>query len=195
MKRAGDEFLGRVTRRDILVFALAAGAAVTHSRAAGAATATAIDRSVDDGLARLRTQGPKTRALMQKAVGILMFPKIIKGGLIVGGQYGDGALRAGGKTAGYYNIAAASFGLQIGGESFSYALLLMNQGALDYLQKSDGWALGSGPSVVVMDKGAATSLDTTTINQDVVAIPFGLHGLMASASIEGSKITHITPSA
>jgi lipid-binding SYLF domain-containing protein len=195
MKQAQAALSGRVTRRDVLVFALAAGTAATYSGAAGAATARAIDHGVDDGLTRLRTQGPKTRALMAKSVGILMFPKIIKGGLIVGGQYGDGALRIGGKTTGYYNIAAASFGLQIGGESFSYALLFMNQAALDYLQKSDGWALGSGPSVVVMDKGAATSLDTTSISQDVVAIPFGLHGLMASASIEGSKITHITPSA
>jgi len=114
---------------------------------------------------------------------------------VVGGQYGEGALRVAGKTTGYYSIAAASFGLQVGGETFSYALLFMNKSALDYLRKSDGWSIGSGPSVVVMDKGAATDLDTTNVTQDVVAIPYGLHGLMASASIQGSKITPITPSA
>lgn len=184
------------TRRDIITFALATTvvtvAGIWHP--AQAATAKTIDKEVDAALKRLTAGGKKTRDLMQKAVAILVFPKILKGGLIIGGEYGDGALRIGRKTAGYYNIAAASLGLQAGGQSFSYALLFMNQGALDYLQKSDGWAIGSGPSVVVMDKGTAASATSTTITQDVVAIPYGQHGLMAGVSLEGSKITRITPS-
>ncbi|HTZ78135.1 MAG TPA: lipid-binding SYLF domain-containing protein [Stellaceae bacterium] len=185
----------RLPRRAILAAVLAAGAASAFPLAALAATRPEIDRDVSAALKRLRAQGPKTRALLKKSVGVLIFPNITAGALVVGGQYGEGALRVAGKTTGYYSIAAASFGLQVGGETFSYALLFMNKSALDYLRKSDGWSIGSGPSVVVMDKGAATDLDTTNVTQDVVAIPYGLHGLMASASIQGSKITPITPSA
>ena len=127
------------------------------------------------------------------AKAILVFPKIIKAGLLIGGQSGDGALRMGGKTVGYYNLSAASFGLQAGGQTFSYALFFMTDSALDYLQKSDGWSIGSGPSVVVVDKGAAASMTSTSITQDVYAVPFGQRGLMAGLGLEGSKITHIHP--
>jgi lipid-binding SYLF domain-containing protein len=99
----------------------------------------------------------------------------------------------GGKTVGYYNLSAASFGLQAGGQTFSYALFFMTDSALDYLQKSDGWSIGSGPSVVVVDKGAAASMTSTSITQDVYAVPFGQRGLMAGLGLEGSKITHIHP--
>ena len=136
---------------------------------------------------------PKARNLGNKAKAILVFPKIIKAGLLIGGQSGDGALRMGGKTVGYYNLSAASFGLQAGGQTFSYALFFMTDSALDYLQKSDGWAIGSGPSVVVVDKGAAASMTSTSITQDVYAVPFGQRGLMAGLGLEGSKITHIHP--
>jgi lipid-binding SYLF domain-containing protein len=124
-----------------------------------------------------------------------VFPRIIKAGLLVGGQGGDGVLRVGGKTAGYYNIAAASFGLQAGAQRFSYALFFMTDSSLKYLEDSDGWSIGSGPSVVVMDKGAAASLTSTTVTQDVYAFPFGQHGLMAGLGLEGSKITRIHPGA
>ena len=136
---------------------------------------------------------PKARNLGNKAKAILVFPKIIKAGLLIGGQTGDGALRKGGKTVGYYNLSAASFGLQAGGQTFSYALFFMTNSALDYLQKSDGWSIGSGPSVVVVDKGAAASMTSTSITQDVYAVPFGQRGLMAGLGLEGSKITHIRP--
>ena len=136
---------------------------------------------------------PKARELGQRAKAILIFPKIIKAGLIIGGQSGDGVLRVGGKTDGYYNISAASFGLQAGGQQFSYALFFMNDAALQYLQKSDGWSIGSGPNVVVVDKGAAASMTSTTLSEDVYAIPFGQKGLMAGLGLEGSKITRIHP--
>ncbi len=124
---------------------------------------------------------------------MLIFPKIVKAGLIVGGQSGDGALRVGGRTIGYYNISAASYGLQAGIQTFSYAMFFMTASSLDYLKKSDGWAIGSGPSVVVIDKGAAANLSTTTLSQDVYAMPFGQRGLMAGIGLEGSKITRIRP--
>ena len=103
----------------------------------------------------------------------------------------EGVLFVGGKPTGYYKIGAASFGLQAGGQSFSYALFLMNDKALTYLRKSDGWAIGSGPSVVVVDKGAAMSTTSTTIAKDVYAFPFGQKGLMAGLGLEGSKISPI----
>ncbi|HUK07481.1 MAG TPA: YSC84-related protein [Stellaceae bacterium] len=195
MRQIMSETCARITRRNALALMLGATIELGYSIAdpAEAATAAQINHNVNTALAQLRASSPKAKMLLPKAVGVLVFPKIIKGGFIVGGQYGEGALRVGGKTVGYYNIAAASFGLQAGGQAFSYALLFMNQAALDYLRKSDGWAVGSGPSIVVVDKGAAASATSTTLTEDVVAFPFGQHGLMAGLGIEGSKITPITP--
>jgi lipid-binding SYLF domain-containing protein len=102
-------------------------------------------------------------------------------------------LRVHGHSQGYYTIAAASFGLQAGVQWFSYALFFMDPQALQFLDKSDGWAIGSDPSVVVIDKGAAASIGSTTLSQKVVAVPFGQKGLMAGLSLEGSKITTYNP--
>jgi lipid-binding SYLF domain-containing protein len=168
------------------------GATALHSTAF-AASAAQISRGADTALHALYAAQPKARELGQRAKAILIFPKIIKAGLIIGGQSGDGVLRVGGKADGYYNISAASFGLQAGGQQFSYALFFMNDAALQYLRKSDGWSIGSGPNVVVMDKGAAASMTSTTLSEDVYAIPFGQKGLMAGLGLEGSKITRINP--
>lgn len=182
------------TRRQLLAIlaGLGGGLALTSSPAL-AASAREIDAQTNEALHLLYTTQPRARALARRATAILVFPKIIKAGLIIGGQSGDGALRVNGSTIGYYNISAASFGLQAGGQKFSYALFFMNESALQYLQKSNGWAIGSGPSVVVLDKGAAASLTSTTLTQDVYAIPFGEQGLMAGIGLEGSKITQIHP--
>jgi lipid-binding SYLF domain-containing protein len=168
-------------------------ATIAQVSAAHAASARQIDHDADRALRALYNAQPKARDLGKRAKAILIFPKIIKAGLIVGGQGGDGALRIGGRTVGYYNIAAASLGLQAGAQTFSYALFFMTDSALKYLQDSDGWSIGSGPSVVVVDKGAATSFTSTTLTHDVYAFPFGQKGLMAGLGLEGSKITHIHP--
>jgi lipid-binding SYLF domain-containing protein len=182
------------TRRSLLIALAALGGGVTFAGSpALAASARDINAAADRALGTLYATQPKARALSQRAKAILVFPAIYKGGLIIGGQSGDGVLRVGGKPAGYYNLSAASFGLQAGGQRFSYALFFMNEAALQYLQKSDGWSVGSGPSVVVVDKGAAASLSSTTLSQDVYAFPFGQKGLMAGIGLEGSKITHINP--
>jgi len=163
-------------------------------KGASAASAHQLGNDAIAALHRLYAEQPKARQLGGKAKAILVFPKIIKAGLVIGGQSGDGALLIGGKPTAYYNLSAASFGLQAGGQTFSYALFFMTDSALDYLEKSDGWAIGSGPSVVVVDKGAAASLTSTTLSEDVYAIPFGQRGLMAGLGLEGSKITPIHPS-
>lgn len=131
--------------------------------------------------------------MADKAKGILVFPGIVKGGFIVAGQYGDGALRKRGKTAGYYRSVAASVGFQAGAESFSYALMFMDDDSLKYLDKSDGWELGTGPTLVVLDKGFGKNVSTTTLQKGVYAFIFGQKGLMGGVGIQGSKITKITP--
>jgi len=183
------------TRRALLTTAvLGAGGLLTLGNAAEAATsARQINADASRALKRLYAGQPKTLDLTKQANAVLVFPKIYKGGLIVGGLSGDGVLRVAGKASGYYNISAASFGLQAGAQTYSFALFFMNEKALKYLNDSDGWAIGSGPSVVVVDKGAAASITSTTLTQDVYAFAFGQSGLMAGVGLEGSKITRIHP--
>jgi lipid-binding SYLF domain-containing protein len=161
------------------------------SETASAATAAQLNADGHAALNRLYAQSDRARRYSRDAKAILVFPKIVKAGFIVGGQGGEGVLFVHGQPAGYFKIGAASFGLQAGGQSFSYALFLMNDSAMSYLKKSDGWAIGSGPSVVVVDKGAAMSTTSTTLAKDVYAFPFGQKGLMAGLGLEGSKITRI----
>jgi lipid-binding SYLF domain-containing protein len=156
-----------------------------------AASAAEIDRDVDSALLKLYEKTPAAKELSKVAKGILVFPSIIKGGFIVGGQFGEGALRIAGKTAGYYNTAAASYGLQAGAQSFGYALFFITDNALDYLNKSEGWEIGVGPSVVIVDEGIAKSLTTTTAKSDIYAFFFDQKGLMAGLGLQGSKITKI----
>ena len=156
-------------------------------------SAAQIDQDVDSALQKLYAQTPAAKELSKIAKGILVFPSIIKGGLIVGGQYGEGALRKGGKTVGYYNTVAASYGLQAGAQKFGYALFFTDEAALKYLDKSDGWEVGIGPTVVIVDEGLARSLSTTTAKDAVYAFFFDQKGLMAGLGIQGSKITKITP--
>ena len=162
-------------------------------RPAMAASAAAIDRDVDAALWKLYETTHAAKALAAQAKGILIFPNIVKGGFVVGAQYGDGALLKGGRTVGYYNILAASYGLQAGLQSFAYAMLFMTDSALNYLENSAGFEVGVGPSIVVVDAGMARTLTTTTAQDDVYAFIFGQQGLMAGAGLQGSKITKISP--
>ncbi|MFL6754653.1 MAG: YSC84-related protein [Sphingomicrobium sp.] len=168
-----------------------AGTSALLSEPARAATAAELNANGKAALNLLYSQSERARRYSHDAHAILVFPKIVKAGLMIGGQGGEGVLFVRGAPAGYYKIGAVSFGFQAGGQSFSYALFLMNDKALTYLRKSDGWAIGSGPSVVVVDKGAAMSTTSTTLAKDVYAFPFGQKGLMAGLGLEGSKITPI----
>jgi len=164
----------------------AAGAASTGS-------AAKIDMAVESALPKLFSAVPKAQELAARAKGILVFPNIVKAGFLVGGQYGEGALREHGRTVGYYSTVAASFGLQAGAQAFGYALFFMSDAALTYLRTSDGWEIGTGPSVVILDTGTAAALTTTTARADVYAIFFDQKGLMAGLGLQGSKITRINP--
>jgi len=157
------------------------------------ATEASISRDAEAALTRLYEQVPAAGKLAERAKAVLVFPSVMKGGLIVGAQYGEGALRKGGKTVGYYSTTGVSYGLQAGAQSFTYALFFMNEAALKYLDQSDGWEIGVGPSVVVVDKGMAETVTTTTTQQDIYAFIFSQKGLMAGLGLQGSKITRIQP--
>jgi len=159
-----------------------------------APSASEIDQNVNAALRNLYSRNEKARTLGAKAKGVLVFPDIKKAAFIVGAQYGYGALRKGSRTVGYYRTGAASYGFQAGVKKFGYALFFMTDSALTYLDNSGGWAIGTGPSIVVLDEGAARSLTTTNLRSDVYAFVFSQEGLMGGVGLEGSKITKIAPS-
>lgn len=152
-----------------------------------------IDSDVSQALDSLYANQPSAKELGQKAYGILVFPNIIKGGFMVGGQYGTGALRKGNTTEGYYKTVAASYGMQAGVQTYGYALFFMTKSALDNLNHKKGWEVGVGPSIVVVDAGFAKTKTTTTRQADVYAYIFDQKGLMAGLGIQGSKIYKINP--
>ncbi len=159
---------------------------------ATAASGQSIERDARAALKKLYRENPGARLLRDKAHGVLVFPKMVKAGFMFGGQLGEGALFRAGKIAGFYNSVAASYGFQAGAQVFGYALFFMRDSALAYLDKSDGFELGSGPSLVVLDEGAAKSLTSTTLTQDVYAFVFNQKGLMGGVGIQGSKITRVS---
>ena len=161
--------------------------------AALAQSASAIDRNAQAALARLYQNTPGAKALADKAVAVLIFPTIVKGGFIFAGQFGDGALRRKGRTVAYYRSLAASYGFQAGIQAFGYVLFFMDDASLQYLNASDGWELGVGPSLVVLDAGFGKNLSTTTLQSGVYAFIFDQTGLMGGIGIQGTKITRINP--
>ena len=158
-----------------------------------AASASAIDRDARASLAKLYQNTPGAKALADKAVAVLVFPSIVKGGFIIAGQFGDGALRKGGKTVAYYRSLAASFGYQAGAQAFGYVLFFMDTASVQYLDNSAGFELGTGPSLVVLDAGFGKNLSTTTLQKGIYAFIFDQKGLMGGVGIQGSKITKINP--
>ena len=151
-----------------------------------------LERDSVNALQKLVSGNTAAKLLETKAKAILVFPRIVKAGFMFGGQLGDGALLRNRRAIGFYNSLAGSYGLQAGVQVFGYALFFMNDEALAYLDKSDGWEIGVGPSVVVVDKGMGKSMTSSTITQDIYAFIFDQKGLMAGLGIQGSKITKIS---
>ncbi len=182
-------------RQIFLTLALAtAGAApimAVHSQSAHAATAEDLNKDANQALQKLYRTNPVAEQISKKARAVLVFPNIVKAGLVFGGSYGEGVLMSGGKVVNYYNSFSGSWGLQAGAQSYGYAVFLMNDKAVSYLNKSDGWEVGVGPTVVIVDEGAAKNLSTSTLKDDAYAFIFDQSGLMAGISIEGTKITKI----
>ena len=161
--------------------------------AAYAAGAAEISGSAQAALQSLYAKVPAAKTIGAKAHAVLVFPKITKAGLGIGGQFGEGALIKGGKTVGYYNTTGLSSGLQAGAQQYGYAMFFMNEGALKQLDKTEGFEVGVGPSIVVMDEGKAKSTTTTSAKDDIYAFIFSQKGLMAGLGLQGNKITKIDP--
>ena len=179
--------------RSILVLGLLVLWPIARPGPAEAASAVEIDTKVRTALEHLYTKNAVAKILAETAVGVLVFPDVVKGGLLIGGQFGDGALLKGSDVTRYYRTVAASYGLQAGMQSYGYALFFMNDAALDYLNRSSGWEVGIGPTLVVMDEGRSGSFSTTTAKDDIYAFFFDQRGLMAGIGIQGSKISKFTP--
>jgi len=173
-----------------LVLAFAAFTLLT-SNPARAASAAEINRDAKKALQRLYKKSSSAKELGEKAKGILVFPSVVKAGFMVGGLFGEGVLLKEDKAVAYYDTVAGSYGLQAGAQKYGYAMFLMNDAAIQYLDRSDGWEVGTGPSIVVMDKGAAGGISTTTTMSDVYAFIFSQTGLMGGLGLQGTKITKI----
>ena len=161
--------------------------------AALAADRAALERDARNAYNKLVAKVPAAKALSREADAVLVFPKITKAGLIVGGQYGDGVLFRGDKIVGYYNTSGASYGFQAGAQQFGYAMFLMNEKAVHALTRNEGFEVGVGPSVVVVDQGMGKTMTSTTATEDIYAFIFGQKGLMAGIGLQGNKITPIKP--
>jgi len=164
-----------------------------HHVSATNASAAQIAHNSRSALHSLYAQDPSARALGKRAKAVLVFPSIVKGGFVVGAEGGNGAMIRGGEISGYYQTVAASYGLQAGVQEFGYALFLMDDQALTNFTRSGGWEFGGSPNVVVVDRGVATSLSTTTVRRGTYAYFFNQRGLMGGLSLQGTKITRIQP--
>jgi len=175
----------------ILLMLAFAGSVLNGPKPAAAGSAAEIDRDVKIALENLYAQSPVARTLGNKAKGVLVFPGIVKGGFLVGGQFGEGALVKDKKVVEYYNTVQVSYGLQAGVQKYGYALFFMTDSAMKWIDKSDGWEVGVGPSIVVMDVGVASSATTTTVQSEIYAFFFSQTGLMGGLGVQGTKITKI----
>ncbi len=159
--------------------------------AARAETPEDLNRQADAALQGLTSSNPTAAQLAKSAKGILIFPTIVKAGFIFGAAYGEGVMKVGSRYEGYYNSITGSWGLQAGAQSYGYALFLMTDKALQYIRDTHGWEIGTGPTVVVLDKGAEQNITTTSMKDDVYAVVFDQKGLMIGIDIKGTKISRI----
>ncbi|NLD00718.1 MAG: lipid-binding SYLF domain-containing protein [Gammaproteobacteria bacterium] len=170
---------------------LVATASMATLNMANAATAEDLDRDSRQALQTLYKTEPVAHTLAKNAKGILVFPNIVKAGLVFGGSYGEGVLLKGSQVTDYYNSVSGSWGLQIGAQTYGYAVFLMTDDAVKYIEKTKGLELGVGPTIAVVDAGVAKNISTSSLKNDAYAFIFSQQGLMAGVSIEGTKISHI----
>ena len=186
---------------NVKLIALASAAALTFGSITGCSTTSKppadtpsqkrqnLDTSVDAALTQLFAQDPAARELVAKARATLVFPSIVTAGFVIGGSYGEGALRVGGQTAGYYKTAAGSVGLLAGAESKSMYILFMTDEALAKFRSSNGWTVGADASVAMMRTGANVGVDSAVAQQSVIGYVLTKGGLMANLSLEGTRVT------
>ncbi|MEP4486963.1 MAG: YSC84-related protein [Halioglobus sp.] len=176
--------------RTALLFAVLV-VALLHGKLALAESKETIESNTTKAIALLIEHAPESKELLDKAKGVLVFPHIVKMGFGVGAQYGEGVLRVNGVSTGYYSTAGASFGLQLGAQTKSEAILFMSEDALSTFQSGQGWEVGVDSSVAVVKLGKGGKLDSSQWRQPVLGFIFSNQGLMGDLSLEGSKITRI----
>ena len=181
----------RILNTFATVFIIALLVAPSFLHVAQAATAREIDVSVEVALDRFKNEVKGANEFLANAKGILVIPNVIRVGFGLGGEYGEGALIVGGKTVDYYSTAAGSFGFQIGAQSKNIVIIFMEENSLAKFRNSLGWRAGIDGSVVIVDTGAGSSVDTDNIKDPIVGFVFGLKGLMFNLSLEGSKFTKL----
>lgn len=167
------------------------GGGKSASSSGKAAPTSSLSAEASAALDKLCRENEAARALARDAKGVLVFPDMIKGGFLVGGFHGEGAMLRKGRVSGYYDSTGASYGLQAGVQRYGYALFFMRDEDIAYLDKSSGWEIGSGPSITVMDEGIAKNMTSTTLREGVYCFFFDQRGLMAGLSLQGSKITRL----
>jgi len=163
----------------------------TYNQAYAASTAAELNQEASESLKVLYHSNPTALELSKKAHAILVFPKIVKAGLVFGGSYGEGVLLKSGKSNEYFNSVSASWGWQAGAQSYGYVIFLMSDRVEQSIREAKGWEVGVGPTVVVMNEGVAKNLSTSSLKDDAYAFIFDQQGLMASISVEGTKISRI----
>ena len=173
------------------MFAAASIVSMSAMNLASAATAEDLDKDSRQVLQTLYKTEPVAETLSRTAKAVLVFPNIVKAGLVFGGSYGEGELIEGSRVVDYYNSVTGSWGLQAGAQSYGYAVFLMTDKAIQYVKDTKGWEIGVGPTVVVVDEGVAKNLSTSSLKDDAYAFIFSQQGLMAGVSIEGTKISKI----
>lgn len=179
--------------RSLLFIALATLSLASTSlfNNASAATAEDLDKDSRQALQILYKAHPLAETMSRSAKAVLVFPNVIKAGLVFGGSYGEGVMFKGSKVNGYYNTVTGSWGLQAGAQSYAYAVFLMTDKAVNYVRETKGWEIGVGPTVVLVDQGVAKNLSSSTLKADAYAFVFDQQGLMVGISIEGTKISLI----
>jgi lipid-binding SYLF domain-containing protein len=181
------------SRRSAITTGLGAALALLAGRTpSAAATAGEINAGVNATLDRLYRQIPGTNALAARAAGVLVFPTVIKAGMGVGGEYGEGAMRVAGRTVAYYNTIAGSVGFQLGAQAKSVVIMFMTSDALAGFQRIDGWKVGVDGSVALITVGAGGSFDSEKVTSPVVGFILDNKGLMYNLTLEGSKISRIS---
>lgn len=175
----------------VILFALFSSAALVGT--AAAAGAVEIDTKVDGTLTKFKSKVTGGSEFLDKAKAVLVFPDVVKGGFIVGGEYGKGALRQDGKSIDYYSIASASFGLQAGAQQYAIVMVFLTDEALAKFRDSKGWEAGVDGSVALAEWGAGKDINTQTFKNPIVGFVLDNKGLMAGISLEGSKISKLEP--
>lgn len=168
-----------------------ASLALFASTASMAATKAEIDVSVAEALTQFHTLSPANADLQKRSKGMLVFPRVTKGGAGVAGEYGEGVLQVNGKTVGYYSVASASIGLTLGAAKRSEIVMFMNQETLDKFNASKGWSIGADTGVALVSKGAGGDYDSKTLQRPILGFVFAEKGLMADLSLEGSKVNKL----